>query len=317
AASACCAVAGNVYQLIVFRVLQAIAGGASPAIATALVKDLFQGQRRVRGLVLIQSMVMIAPIVAPLIGAFLLKYISWRGIFFTLAGFGVLALVWSLALRETVLARFKGSVLQTLGQLGAVLRVPGFTVLLVIFSLITMPLYAYLASSSYIYIDEFKLSPLWFSFFFMGNAASAVVAPFIFLSASRHVNSRAIITTCFVVMVGSGIAICLLGHLHPWTLALCIIPATMVMGIIRPPGTHLMLEQVQGATGSASSLIICSMSILGSAGMLLMSANWRSMIVPLGLVHLGAGIIAGGLWLALSGRPFIVHPVQEAQTETA
>ncbi|MHB9023106.1 MAG: multidrug effflux MFS transporter [Armatimonadota bacterium] len=316
-ASACCALAGNVYQLIVFRILQAIASGASPAIATALVKDLFEGRRRVRGLVLIQSMVMIAPLVAPVIGAFLLQFISWRGVFFTLAGFGVLALVWSFALRETVTQRYGGTIFQTLKQLGAVLRIPGFTVLLVIFSLISMPLFAYLASSSYIYINEFGLSALGYSYFFMGNAMSAVFAPFLYLQLSKFFRSQAIVSSCFAVIAVSGVLICLLGRLHPWTLALAIIPATMSLGIMRPPGTHLMLEQVHAAAGAASSLMICSMSILGSAGMLLMSGNWQSMIVPLGLVHTGAAIVAGGLWLAFSGRSFIRQPVHEIQVKAA
>ncbi|MHB9131329.1 MAG: multidrug effflux MFS transporter [Armatimonadota bacterium] len=308
AASLCCACARNVYELIGARILQAIAGGASPAIATALVKDLFAGRKRERGLVLIQSMVMIAPIVAPLIGAVLLKFLSWRGIFFTLAGIGVLALVWSLALRETVVERYRGSIVQTLGQLGVVLRNPGFSALLVIFSVIVMPLYTYLATSSYIYINEFHLDPTTYSFYFVCNALTAVIAPLIYLQLSKRILSRTIITGSFVVMVVSGVMIATLGHYYPWVLALCIIPATMTMGIIRPPGVHLMLEQVQGATGSASSLMIFSMSIFGSAGMLLMSCNWRTMIVPLGLVHIAAGVIAGLLWLVIAGKSFIKHP---------
>jgi len=307
-ASIYCACAGNVYQLIIARVLQAIAGGASPAIATALVKDLFHGRKRERGLVLIQSMVMIAPIIAPLIGSLLLKFISWHGIFYTLAGFGVVALLWSLALRETVVERFDGSIFQTLGQLGAVLKNPGFTVLLIIFSLIISPLYTYLAASSYIYEKEFGLSELQYSYYFVCNAMSAVLAPFIYLFLTRHVKSYAIISGCFVMMIVSGALICTLGHLQPWVLALCIIPGTVTMGVIRPPSTHLLLEQQQFATGSASALIICAMSIVGSLGMLMMSWNWRSMIIPLGLVHVTAGVVSGALWLLLSRRPFIKHP---------
>ena len=156
-ASACCACAATVGQLILFRVLQALGGSASPAIAIALAKDLFDGRKREKSLALIQSLVMIAPIVAPVLGAMLLKFISWRGVFWTLTGIGVVALFWSLALCETVLERYAGTLLQTWGQLGAVLKNPGFTALLITFSLVITPLYAYLAASSYIYIQEFRL----------------------------------------------------------------------------------------------------------------------------------------------------------------
>lgn len=307
-ASACCAAAATVAQLIVFRVLQAIAGGGAPAIATALVKDSFTGRRRERGLVLVQSMAMLAPIVAPLAGGLLLKVTAWRSIFLALAAIGIVALFWSLLLRETVVKRYAGTIFQTLGQLGAVLRNPGFTALLLLFSVAVLPLYTYLASSAYIYIDEFGLNPRRYSLFFAGNALTAVVAPLCYLLVVQRVSGRMIILGCFATIMFSGIAISLVGHLHPWVLALSIIPATMTMGIIRPPATHLMLEQQQEATGAASSLIICGMSIIGSFGMLLVSAHWHSLILPLGLVHLGSGAIGGLCWLSLSRQPFIRRP---------
>jgi len=304
-ASVGCGLSASIYQLIGFRILQATAGSAAPAIATALVKDLFIGRKRERGLVLIQSMVMIAPIVAPLIGGVLLKYTSWHGVFFTLAGIGLLALLWTLALRETLDTRYQGSLLQTWGQIGTVLKNPGFTVLLLIFSLVVTPLYAYLAASSYIYTREFHLSEQQFSYFFALNATCAVVAPFCYLRLSRHLRSHVIITACFAVIAVSGVLICGVGYLRPWVLALCIMPATLTMGVIRPPSTHLLLEQEHQAVGTASSLIICAMSIIGCFGMMLMSCNWRTIILPLGSVHLIAGLIGGILWLALAHRPFI------------
>ncbi len=316
-ASLCCACATNVYQLIVFRVLQALAGGAAPAMATALVKDLFEGRKRERGLVLIQSMVMIAPIVAPVIGALLLKFTSWRGVFCMLAVVGVLALVRSLALRETVVTRYTGTLLQTWGQLGVVLRNPGFTALLLIFSFTVLPLFSYLAASSYIYINEFKLSELAYSYFFMMNAACAIIAPLCYLQISRRFTSHTILTGCFAVIAASGVLICILGYLRPWLLALCIMPATLTMGIIRPPSTHLLLEQEQSAVGSAASLINCAGSLVGSIGMMLMSCNWESLIVPLGIIHLSAGVLCGVLWLAIARRPFIrqlpaILPLEQA-----
>ncbi len=316
-ASAYCACTGNVYGLIAGRIVQAIAGGAAPAMATALVKDLFTGHKRERGLAFIQSMSMIAPIVAPLIGAVLLKVTVWRGIFWTLSGTGTLALLLSLTLSETVVQRYRGTLGQTMAQLGAVLRNPGFSTLLLVFSLATMPLYAYLAASSFIYEGEFKLSELSYSFYFMLNASCAVIAPFCFLALSRRTGRAKIITLCYAAIALSGVLICTVGHLQPWLLALSIMPATLMMGVMRPPSTHLLLEQEKTAVGSASSLINCAASLFGSVGMLLMSLGWRSIILPLGLVHLLAGACCGLLWLKLARQPFVLHPPEAFQAETA
>ncbi|HEX2949776.1 MAG TPA: multidrug effflux MFS transporter [Armatimonadota bacterium] len=314
-ASAYCACTSNVYGLIGGRVLQALAGGAAPAIATALVKDLFTGRKREHGLAIIQSMVMIAPIVAPVIGAMLLKFISWRGVFWTLATAGMLAIIFSLALCETVVKRYGGTVMQTMAQLGTVLRNPGFAALLLVFSLAGVPLFTYLAASSYIYIKEFHLTELAYSYYFVLNSLCAVIAPFCYLRFSQRSNRYTIITACYAVIAVSGVLICSLGRLHPWLLAFSIMPATLMMGVMRPPSTHLLLEQELTAVGSASSLINCAGSLIGSLGMLLMSCGWRSMIVPLGLVHLGAGLACGILWLNLSRQSFIRQVFETREVE--
>lgn len=314
-ASGYCAMTTSVYGLIIGRVLQALAGGAAPAMAMALVKDLFTGRQRERGLVLIQSMVMIAPMVAPLIGAALLTWTSWRGIFLTLGGIGALALALSLLLRETVVDHYGGNLAQTMAQLGMVLRNGRFATLLAVFTLAGLPLFCYLAASSYIYQSEFGLSELHYSYFFTANALCAVVAPFVYLHASRRLNRQTIITVCYAGIATAGVLISTIGHLAPWVLALCIMPSTLMMGVMRPPSTHLLLEQEHRAVGSASSLVNCAGTLLGSLGMLLMSVGWRSLIRPLGLVTLAAGLLCSVLWLLVSRQPFVrrlseVHEVE-------
>jgi hypothetical protein len=160
-------------------------------------------------------------------------------------------------------------------------------------------------SGRVVLLKEFGLSEMQYSIFFMANAACAVVAPFGYLQLSRHLTSRMIITLCFAVIALAGVLIGTAGWLRSWVLAACIMPATIAMGVIRPPSTHLMLEQESRAVGSASSLINCSGSLIGSFGMLLMSAHWRTMILPLGLIHVIAGLLCGGLWLTFAYRPFI------------
>ena len=68
-ASLMCAGAWNVYTLVFFRGLQAASGSASGVVATAVVKDVYTGRKRESALAVVQSMVLISPAVAPVIGA--------------------------------------------------------------------------------------------------------------------------------------------------------------------------------------------------------------------------------------------------------
>jgi MFS transporter, DHA1 family, multidrug resistance protein len=75
-ASLLCAASLNVYHLMLFRVLQAVGGGAASAVAMAIVKNMCEGKKRESILALVQSMVMISLAVAPVVGALLLKFTS-------------------------------------------------------------------------------------------------------------------------------------------------------------------------------------------------------------------------------------------------
>jgi multidrug resistance protein len=148
AASVMCACSVSVSQLIIARIVQAIGGGSAMAVATAMVKDVYSGRKRESVLAMVQAMVIIAPIVAPVLGALILQFTSWHGVFWALGGIGAAAFLLSLGLEETLKKRYPGNILQTMGRLGVVLKNPGFAWLLIIFSLVSIPFMAYIASSS-------------------------------------------------------------------------------------------------------------------------------------------------------------------------
>jgi len=87
-ASAGCAASWGIWPLIAFRILQAAGGSAASAVSMAMVKDLYEGRRQESVLAIVQSMVVITPAVAPILGASMLPYTSWRGLFLALALIG-------------------------------------------------------------------------------------------------------------------------------------------------------------------------------------------------------------------------------------
>ncbi len=305
AASLLCACAGDIYQLIIFRVFQAIGGSSATAVATALVKDVYAGRKRESILALVQSMVVIAPAAAPVLGAAMLTFTTWRGIFWILTGAGLLALAGGVALQETIDKRYTGTILQTMGRLGAVLKNPGFTSLLLVFSLCSIPLLSFVAASSYIYVKWFNLSEQVYSYFFALNALCLLLGPMLYMNLSRRFYRRSIIIACFAAMITSGLLVCLLGNFNPWLFAVSLIPSTTAGSCLRPPGTNLMLEQQREDTGSASSLMGCGALLMGSFGMFLISLDWANTILALGVMNLLTGLVCGSLWLLISKKPFI------------
>ncbi|MCM2466183.1 Bcr/CflA family efflux MFS transporter [Methanoculleus oceani] len=305
AASAGCALSWNIRLLIVFRILQAVGGSAASAVAMAMVKDLYDGRKRESVLALVQSMVVISPAVAPVLGAFMLPYTSWRGLFATLAFIGVVSMSGGLLLEETVPSRYAGTVTQSVRRLGAVLRNPGFASLLVVFSLVSTASLAFVSASSYIYQGGFGLSEQWYSFYFALNAVALISGPFFYLWLSRHVGRRSIIGAGFAVMVAAGLLVCLFGSLGPLFFAFALFPASLMASCVRPPGAFLMLDQQKEDTGSASALINCSSLVFGSAGMILVFLDGSNLVFSLGAINVAVGVACLLGWTAIGRRGLV------------
>ncbi len=307
-ASVFCAFSQNVEQLIAGRIIQALGGSAGTVVATAMVKDLYSGREREKVMATIMSMVIIAPMVAPVFGALLLKYTSWRTIFLMLAAIGAAALLGGMLFRETLSEKFTGSIVGSWYRLLVVLKNLGFSSLLLIFSLAPIALMAFLASASYIYIDGFGLTEGQFSLFFAFNATCAMGGPMIYMRMRRHIEPRLIITVCFTLIAVCGVIVSVFGHISPWILALSVGPVTMAVLAVRVPGTHLMLEQQEEDSGSASALINFFAMFMGSMGMHLVTLWPGSLVVNLGHIQIGVGVICCILWLLCRNRPFILQP---------
>jgi len=312
-----CAVTANIYQLILFRVMQAVGGSSASAVAMAIVKDSYDGKKRESILAAVMSMVLISPIVAPVFGALLLKFTSWRGIFWALSFIGFLALAGTAAMNETIGRRNTGTIWQSWKRLEVVLKNPGFFSLLIVFSIPAIPFMAYLVSSSYIYVNKFGLSEQTYSLYYAFNSICLLLGPRLYIFFSRRFERSAIVTTNFLMLATSGFLICRLGGVRPWLFALTLLPATLAKGCIKPPGVNLMLEQQKEDTGSASSLINCTNFLMGSLGMLIISFDRGNLVLALGTVLITTGLACTILWLLIHKRPFIKQipsPVSKNKT---
>lgn len=304
--SAGCALSFNVIMLIVFRVVQGFGGGAAGAVVAAIVKDMYTGRKREIVLAIVMAMVVVAPVVAPVAGAMILKFISWSAIFWVLTGVGTLAFFLSLLLDETLEKRSTGSFAHSLSRLGVVLRNPGFSVLLITFSLAPLPLLAFIGASSFIYIQYFGMAEQMYGYFFGLNALGSLVGPLLYIQLSKWISPGNIISGCFGLLAVSGIFLETTGSTSPLLFALPMLTATVAISMMRPPTANLLLSQQDGDTGSAAALINFTALFMGSLGMFLISFESVNGLIPsLGLMEIIVGTVCGSLWFLLRERSFI------------
>lgn len=100
--SAGCALAGSAPAMILWRMVQAVGACAGVVLARAMVRDLHAGARAAQMLSTLMTVMAVAPLLGPILGAQILAWAGWRAIFWTLVGLGLLTLVALRVLPETL-----------------------------------------------------------------------------------------------------------------------------------------------------------------------------------------------------------------------
>ena len=95
AASIGCALSGSIESLLAFRALQGCFAGAGFVVGRAVVRDIFAGDEAQRQLSRIQMLFAAAPIIAPILGGWMVAHLAWPSIFWFLGAFAVMLTVWS------------------------------------------------------------------------------------------------------------------------------------------------------------------------------------------------------------------------------
>ncbi len=298
ASSVLCALSTNIWMLIAGRVIQAVGSGAVSAVAMAITKDVFKGRTMENVLTTIQTMMLIAPMIAPVLGGFLLAFTSWRGIFWAFVVCGALAWLGLLPLRESLERPTEGPALKSLGRIAFVLGHGRFSALLVIFSIASMPIMVFLATSAYVYQQNFGVSPQLYSVFFCANALASVLGPTLYPRVLRELPQNGLITTCFAVVAASSALLLVFGHAGPYWFAALMLPVTFCSTAIRPPSTIILMTQLDSDTGTVASLIGSAAVFCGSFAMLA-SGLWTNPISSTAAISLFSGLVCLTGWIVL------------------
>ncbi|MDQ1276547.1 MAG: transporter, family, multidrug resistance protein, partial [Euryarchaeota archaeon] len=197
AASLLCAFATSAPMLIGFRILQAAGAAASSSISMAMTKDIFSGQERERILAYTAVIMALAPMIAPVLGGWVLTDFSWQWIFLIQAVMGVIGIIGVLRFPETLSRISDLPLSRMMHSYGRLLLNPSYISMVLVMSASLFPLYSFIAGSSAIYVNEFGLSEQKYSYFFAFNALALMVGSFSCLRLTRSISSGNLMTIGF------------------------------------------------------------------------------------------------------------------------
>ncbi|MFJ6661025.1 multidrug effflux MFS transporter [Streptomyces sp. NPDC091377] len=320
-----CAFAPTVEALIAFRLVQGLAGSAGIVIARAVVRDLYDGVEMARFFSTLMLISGVAPIVAPLIGAQILRGTDWRGVFLVLTVVGVLlALVVSARLPETLAPadRHAGGVGQALRAMRGLLADPPFAGYMLAGGFAFASLFAYIAASPFVVQEIYGASAQTYSLLFGLNSIGLVIC--------GQINGRVLVGRVSldrVLAVGLGIVVLaatalllmtsgVFGEVGLWPVAGGLFVLMSAMGLTLPNAQTLALLRVKHAAGSASALLGTSSFLIGAIASPLVGVAGEHTAVPMAVVQLAAALLAVGCFLGMC-RPWTGRdaPRTPARTE--
>jgi DHA1 family bicyclomycin/chloramphenicol resistance-like MFS transporter len=174
-----CALAPDVHTLIAFRFVQGLGACAGMVVPRAIVRDMHTGHDAARLMALLMLVFSVSPVLAPLTGSLVIRFASWRGIFWVVMGAALLGLVLAgTVLKETRPReqRVASNLRTALASYGVLLRDRHYLGLIMIGSFGVSSFFAYLANSSFVLIDHYGLSPTHYSLAFSVNAVAFIGA---------------------------------------------------------------------------------------------------------------------------------------------
>ena len=297
-----CAASQNARMMIFGRFLQGMGAAAASAIVFAVSKDRFTGQQRQRVFIQIGVIVATAPMIAPIIGGWIIKLLSWHWIFALQALLGVIAFVGTLAMDESLQPENPPGFREVAVSYLRLFRNRRYISLLLTLSCTCVPVFAFIGGSSDIYITRFGYNEQQFGYFFGFNSLAFVLAPLAFSRTVRHYPITRLMPWAFTGMLAASLLLLCPWIPDPWRLTLPMFCLTFCFSFCRPAGNNLILEQVDRDAGAASSLMVFLYFMIGALAMWFFSFDWNDKIETLGMMGVVSVSCTLALWQAVKRR---------------
>ncbi|MCG6538873.1 multidrug effflux MFS transporter [Pseudomonas sp. KSR10] len=172
------AMAPTLEWLLVARFVQAIGAAAGLVAPRAIVADMCDVNSSARIFSLLMQVMMIAPVLAPMMGSFVLTHGSWRIIFWVLAALAVVGLVWGMRSlpeslpKERRVALSAGSIVRGYARQ---MRRRVFMLYTLAGGFVMSALFTYISGAAFIFTEYFSLSPALFSYLFAANSVGLII----------------------------------------------------------------------------------------------------------------------------------------------
>lgn len=238
------------------RLFQGIGASGGYFLARTIPADFYGGRMLAKTMAIIGAINGIAPASAPVLGGFISNSFTWKGVFWTLAGFGLILLIFAPKLKESLPKnrRSTRSLIDTFGNYLTLARNSRFMTHVVLKGTALGFLFAYISSAPFIIQTRYGYSQVMFGCIMGANAI--LVAAGAMLALKFKVLKRAAliggITMMALVLIEASLMVFVDNF---WAYELPLLPILFCLGMIFTVSNTLAMNEGRADAGGASALL--------------------------------------------------------------
>ncbi|MFC5529103.1 multidrug effflux MFS transporter [Cohnella yongneupensis] len=306
-ASVLCALSPSIGTFIALRFIQGFAGSAGIVISRAAARDLYEGPELTRFFAMLMLVNGAAPIIAPIAGGQLLQTMAWEGLFYVLAGWGLLLFLGVLfGLTETLRAekRMTGGLNETFRTFRRLLGNRKFMGYALAQGLVSASMFAYIAGSPFVLQNIYGVSPQLFSVFFAVNGLGIIIAGQFTGRLATRVGEKKLFIAGLIIACCGGLPLLAMIAIDAPLVGI-LIPLFFVVasvGIVGTSGFALAMRDQGHAAGSASALLGLLSFMFGGMVAPIVGIAGSGNALPMGIIIASAELAAAFVFIFMIGR---------------
>jgi DHA1 family bicyclomycin/chloramphenicol resistance-like MFS transporter len=286
-----CTFPADIHTLVTARIVQAAGGAAGLVLARAVARDHYGPQRAAAVIARLTMVMVIAPMLAPVIGGVIVDLAGWRTMFACVGAAGVVVLVAVLTLfgeshraedhMESPAGMLRGfAQLLSSGRFIALMLYPAFS---------STIFFTFISGAPYVMVVLLERPASEYGVYFMFVVGGFMLGNFASVKLSERIGTLRLMTAGMLIAlggVGSCIALVAAGELSPLTLFAPMVIAQIGQGMGLPNAQAEVMHVFPLRAGTASALSSFSQMVFAaiasqSVGVLQNGTAWPMLVIML------------------------------------
>ncbi len=308
-AAAACAFAPTFDTLLAFRLLQGLAAGGCVVLPLAIVRDLFEGAMARTRLSQVAAVLGLAPMLAPVLGGWVMSFSDWRTIYLFQALVGVIILIASVIGFEETLASSNRRTLDPRALIGSyrtVLVNRKFVAFTLVYSFGFACMFSYISGSAGVLMGELNLSETSFSLVFALTSCGVLIGSLLSGRLStREADSYAIVRYGLIIMTFAAATLFIaasVGVANAFLITPLVMLVIFCFGLTSPSTNHEAMTELGAVAGAASGVMRCVQMLLGSIASALVAflEPFGAPSIIMSALMMGSVALAAGTYLFMA-----------------